>query len=146
MAGQRQIQITEVPARRGQVLSFVIVTPGQYTPLFVAERDMVIDDARLRYGTTNGGAMTATIAKAASGTALSSATNITETGTGVVNMNTTANTNYAFTMDDLGTLNTKVPAENVVAAGSTVSLNLSTTRTNLANVVVTLRVSDLKMV
>jgi len=142
MAGQRQIQISEVPARRGQVLSFVIVTPGQYTPLFVAERDMVLDDARCRYGTTNGGALTATIAKAASGTAGSSATAITET----VNLNTTGDTNYAFTMDDLGTTAGSVPLENVITAGSTVFFKMSTTRTNLANVVVTLRVSDLKMV
>lgn len=135
MAGQHATLITEVPARRGQIITWS-GTPrvDQYLPLFIAERDCVLDDAKVRYGLGEGGALTVLIGRAASATAEASITAMT----GTANLNTTANTNYSMAL----VTSKGVPSENIIPAGSTVFAVFDAQPSVLDRVVITLRVSD----
>lgn len=134
MAGQHATLITEVPARRGQIITWSGTPRVRYQPIFTAERDMVLDHARVRYRVAEGGALTLVIGRAASGTGPSSATAVT----GTADINTTVNTNYGM---DLVT-SKGVPSENIIPAGSTVYAVYSGVPATADDLVITLRVSD----
>lgn len=134
MAGQHATLITEVPARRGQIITWSGTPRARYQPIFTAERDMVLDHARVRYRVAEDAELTLTINRVASGTGPSSATAMT----GTADINTTVNTNYGMSL----VTSKGVPSENIIPAGSTVYAVYSALPNTADDLVVTLRVSD----
>lgn len=164
MAGRRPVPAEQAMDNLNQILPFTI--RGAITtiriPLFVAERDVCIEDFRARWGTAESTAATLNLVlrKVASGTAMSgSSTAITEDGgaTGSVNVKGTADVVNvaAFQLDSRS-----APSENIVKgdiqptrSGGTVTkgemvfaqfeLNdgTGTAPTELADLIMTLRVS-----
>jgi len=147
MAGQRQMQISDVPARRGYVVSIPFTDPSALSslPLMICERDTVVDDVRFRWNvasTVADDSVLVILMKAASGTAIASGTALTD-GLSVA---TTADTNAVGVF----TKSFNVPNQNEVAAGSTLGVKFvlnsdGTTAqapTELLGFVVTLRLRD----
>lgn len=137
MPGKHATLISEVPARRGYTLTWSF-DPGtvQHHCLHILERDTVLDNARTRFTAKNGATLTGTIGKATSGTALSAATAVT----GTVDFDGgTVDTNYDFSL----VTSKGVPSENLVPAGSAITLNFSGAPAGALGIVtVTLRLSD----
>lgn len=159
MAGQRTTtteQREQLNHEYAYTFSNAALGSVQYLPLFTAEIGTVIEKIIVRANANGGTTRTLQFAYAASGTAASSATNITST----VNVGTmTANTNYqteaptsAFNiafMDDGATPaaiafgGTKVPGYNLVPAGSTVyAVFQNTTVGSLDGLCITVRTTQ----
>lgn len=85
-------------------------------PLFLADRDLLVDKAWVRFETANGSALTGNLAKVADGVATSTNTDITTTNE--VNFNTAATTKVAMTVST---------TENLIPAGYLVILEFNTT-------------------
>ena len=114
MAGEAAIATTLYPDDF-QTISFS-VDPGtaQYVPLFIADRDLLLDSATVRFETANGSALTGNLAKVADGVATSTNTDITTTNE--VNFNTAATSKVAMT---------PVATENLIPSGNLVILEFS---------------------
>lgn len=126
MAGELALPVAEYPD------DFFVITRGfnpsgeQYLPVYLADRDFVVDGFSVRYATANGAALTGNLAKVNDGVAMSTNTNVT----GTVNLNTTANTRYTGAV---------VTADNLVTAGQLLILELSGVAGALAMLVVEVR-------
>lgn len=128
MPGEIALPTSEYPD------DFIIINRGfnpgteQYIPIFVPDRDMILDSWNVRYEVANGAALTGQLAKVADGVAMSTNTNLTAAAG--VDFNTTANTKY-----------TSAPIEtaNLVAAGNLVIMEFSAAPTNLGLVSVSMR-------
>jgi hypothetical protein len=141
MAGQRPT-LTEQREQQNHTENFswmaAAITGKQYIPLFVAEVATAVEYVVARWSTTNSGALTGNLAYAVSGTALSTNTDITNT----VDLNAGANTNTVMTIKTANGVTGEVPNNNIVPAGATVLLELSTTANLLEGLVLTVRTTD----
>lgn len=114
MAGEAAIATTLYP-NDFQTISFSVdVGTSQFVPLFLTDRDLLLDAATVRFEAANGSALTGNLAKVADGVATSTNTDITTTNE--VNFNTGATTKVAMT---------PVATENLIAAGSLVILEFN---------------------
>ena len=104
-----------------------LVAPVANHPIFIADRDLIIDVVTIRYATAGGAAETAKLKWVPTGTAIAgTGTDITSTGL----IDRTADTNYALTV---------TTTANLVPAGAMVFLVLSSAAT-VKGVSVTVRV------
>lgn len=132
MGGQRVTQAAEAAAIASGYMTFIVPAQSN-TPLFIADRKMIVESVQVRYDTNAGGASTGTLEKVTSTTALGSGTSIA-----TVNLNGTAKTNITGTIVVPVTYGT--PSSNIVEAGSTLNFNISSVGT-LALIVLTIRYS-----
>lgn len=150
MAGQRPIVASEA-CDLHQILTFHLpATVAQYVPLFIAERDTVIESCLVRctvLDTTNT-SLTANLAYAADGTTLGTNTDITDTALlGATNGSGLAHDKQELKLlpDTAATRNYGVPTENIVAAGKVCLLEFSAApHSSLVGLVVTVRISTKK--
>ena len=156
MAGERPTKAQEAPDIVSQILTFPLIAHGssidQYVPLFQAEKDTIIEDARIRFGTLEGVALTAILVHAPSQTALSSGTAITTAV--AVGSGGTANKTVVMPLITSNSLSTQVPTQNLipgdtvsardgtVTPGSTVGIKFSGAPSALNEGLVTLRISQ----
>jgi len=108
-----------------------LVAPVARWPIGVTDRDMVVDEARIRYATAGGAAETATLSYVPSGTAIGG-TKVDVSAAGLIDR--TADTNYDLVID---------ATTNIVPAGSLLFLTLSSAAT-VKGVLCTLRVRSQK--
>ena len=140
MAGIIPTQISEAQARRHQIITWQGDPTVQYIPIFIAERAMVLESTLVRYtAASSGGACTAVLKYAASGTALSSGTTMTS----AADFEAAADTTQTLTL--VSTRN--VPTQNIIPAGSVVGLAFveGAPHASVGVTTVTLRVSDLSV-
>lgn len=94
-----------------------LVAPVARTPLFIADKDLVVDDCWIRYATAGGAAETAQLCYVPSGTPIGG-TEVAITPTGLIDR--TADTKYQLVPNTTG---------NIVPAGAVVFLLLSSAAT-----------------
>lgn len=116
MPGETLVPVEQYPDDFQTISFSVDPGTGQYVPLFLADRDLLVDKAWVRFETANGSALTGNLAKVADGVATSTNTDITTTNE--VNFNTAATTKVAMTVST---------TENLIPAGYLVILEFNTT-------------------
>lgn len=140
MAGQRPT-LTEQREQTNHDVFFSWMLPEitgkQYIPLFVAEVPTAIEYAVIRWTAANGSG-TCNLAFASNGVAGSTNTDITNT----VAINGTNHTNNTFTFKTANGVTGEVPNNNIVPAGSTCFLELSTTVGTWDGVALTMRTTQ----
>lgn len=148
MAGQRATLVEQMEDHHAPLnYSWMnaAITGKRYIPLFVAERDTVVESAIMRWTTADGSARLANLAYAANAVALSTNTNMT---TAAIDINGTAATNNTFTFITNATAGTAssgaVPESNIVPAGSTCLLEFDGNTASVDGLVLSLRITTKK--
>lgn len=128
--GPALYQARQAATADGDFVEAVYIGPSQIVPVqirwgpgrldgadFIADRPYQVVNILARQDAAEGGALTLTIKKAASGTAISGGTAL---HSGTINCNTTTNTNQAVTLS-------ATPADLAIAAGTAIGADFSTT-------------------
>lgn len=110
MPGETAVPVAQYPDDFQTISYSVDVGTAQYVPLFLADRDLILDKATVRWEVDAGAACVANLAKVADGT-IFSGTNVNLT-TDTIDMDAgTVGTTYEWTIDSANNL---IPAKSLV--------------------------------
>jgi len=134
MPGETVLPVAQYPDDFQIVTFSVDVGTSTLVPLMLADRDLILDQAWVRYEAANTAGLTGTLVRADDGVALAAAngTTLVTLTSDTVNFNSTAATKFGWTL---------IATENLIASGKLVGLVFSgAANASLGVVTVTLRV------